>query len=552
MSYQVIARRFRPQQFDQIVGQESLVSALKHSLEAARVGHAYLFCGPRGVGKTTVARILAKALNCAKGPTVTPCDKCQNCLEITQGNALDVLEIDGASNRGIDEIRNLRENVKYMAASSPHKIYIIDEVHMLTTEAFNALLKTLEEPPAHVKFLFATTDPQKLPATILSRCQKFELKRIPHALMGERLNALAKKEKVKMTPDALLAVMQQAQGSMRDAESLLEVLIAGGEKELDYACVREILGLSDEAVFYSATDALFRADGKAVLNLVAEIFTEGKEPGRFLSGFCSHLRNLLLAKVLGENNEALEMPAEQIQRLVAQAKPLAEESLIALLEMATRAEQQMRTAVNTRIVLELFFMKAVEYLQRPSLTELLARLEQMEARLEGSPAASATAGRSAAPVSTTRQAVVVPTTPPGPSQVSLYEDEPSGDGDGTDIKTAWALAAQSLGSTNPVLRTCMLDATPVTLTDDNLLVRLKPGANFSKTTLEDKTCQALIEQRLRERLGRNVRIKMESGAAVRDVRDATQKVLPAVKDSSQNPALLEAMSILKGKIIKTT
>ena len=518
--------------------------ALKNSLSAARVGHAYLFCGPRGVGKTTIARILAKALNCAKGPTVTPCDKCQNCIEITQGNALDVLEIDGASNRGIDEIRNLRENVKYMAASSPYKIYIIDEVHMLTQEAFNALLKTLEEPPAHVKFLFATTDPQKLPATILSRCQKFELKRIPHALMAERLNALAKKEKVKMTPDALLAVMQQAQGSMRDAESLLEVLIAGGEKEMDYACVREILGLSDEAVFFAATDALFLADGKAALHLVAEIFTEGKEPGRFLSGFCAHLRNLLLTKVLGPNNEALEMPVEQIQRLVTQAKPLAEESLIALLEMATRAEQQMRNAANTRIVLELFFMKAVEYFQRPALTELLARLEQLEARLEGAPVASAPAPRSAS------SAPRLPTVPALPPQVSLYQDEPSGDG--TDIKTAWALAAQSLGSTNPVLRTCMLDATPVMLADDNLIVRLKPGANFSKTTLEDKTCQALIEQRLRECLGRNVRIKVDSGTAVRDLRDATQKTSLSAKDASRHPALIEAMNILKGKIIKTT
>src|SRR3989339_209716 len=222
MSYLVLARKFRPQNFDDVVGQEHITDILKKAIKANRVAHSYLFCGPRGIGKTSCARILAKTLNCEKGPADRPCDKCSACTEILKGNSFDVLEIDGASNRGIDEIRALRENVKFAPSYGKYKIYIVDEVHMLTAEAFNALLKTLEEPPPHVKFIFATTEPQKIPATILSRCQRFDFRRVSVCQLVDHLKRILSCEKLSLSPTALTSIVREAQGSVRDALSLLD------------------------------------------------------------------------------------------------------------------------------------------------------------------------------------------------------------------------------------------------------------------------------------------------------------------------------------------
>ena len=250
MSYIVFARKWRPQNFDEVIGQEHVTKTLKNAFNSGRIAHAYIFSGPRGIGKTSTARILAKALNCQKDISTNPCNKCSTCSEIAKGTNLDVLEIDGASNRGIDEVRQLRENIKFSPTSSRYKIYIIDEVHMLTIEAFNALLKTLEEPPAHVKFIFATTQPHKVPSTILSRCQRFDFRRIPIVQIVQKLKEISKAEHIKIDEKVLVAIAKACEGSLRDAESILDQLTSYGRDTISLKDVSSVLGLIEQDVLF--------------------------------------------------------------------------------------------------------------------------------------------------------------------------------------------------------------------------------------------------------------------------------------------------------------
>ncbi|MEJ2068394.1 MAG: DNA polymerase III subunit gamma/tau, partial [Deltaproteobacteria bacterium] len=260
MSYLVIARKYRPKTFDEVVGQGHVSRTLKNAIKIGRIAHAYLFSGPRGVGKTTVARIMAKALNCENGPTPDPCNKCKMCTGINEGSVTDVYEIDGASNTGVDDIRELRDNVRYLPASGRYNIYIIDEVHMLSINAFNALLKILEEPPAHVIFIFATTEPHKIPVTILSRVQRFDFRRLSLAEITGSLSQIAKEEGIKITDGALIIISREAEGSMRDAQSLMDQVVGFAGKEVTEADVREVLGLTDRELLFRMAGALMKKD----------------------------------------------------------------------------------------------------------------------------------------------------------------------------------------------------------------------------------------------------------------------------------------------------
>ncbi len=268
MDYQVLARKFRPQRFDDVTGQEHVVRTLANAIGQGRIGHAYLFSGPRGVGKTSVARILAKSLNCETGPTATPCNVCPNCREITDGTSMDVREIDGASNRGIDEIRELRENVKFAPAAAKYKIYIIDEVHMLTREAFNALLKTLEEPPGHVIFIFATTENHKVPATILSRCQCYDFRRISLAQIAANLDRIAREEGLTVSPAALTWIAEAGDGSMRDAQSIFDQIISYAGPAIADDDVEELLGLADRKYLFRLSEAVLARNAGVCLTIL--------------------------------------------------------------------------------------------------------------------------------------------------------------------------------------------------------------------------------------------------------------------------------------------
>lgn len=350
MAHRVISLKYRPQNFDELTGQNHIVLSLRGAIKSGRIGHAFLFAGPRGVGKTTTARILAKSLNCIEGPTTNPCQKCQPCREITLSRNIDVVEIDGASNRGIDEIRNLREGVKYSPLHGGYKIYIIDEVHMLTDPAFNALLKTLEEPPPKVVFIFATTNPTKLPTTILSRCQRFVFKRLSINEITIRLSKIAEKEKIKITKDALHYLAIKADGSIRDGESILEQLASFIEGEITADDVFKLIGFLGSDFYFDLLDKILAKDLAQVITKLNRGIEDGADPIEIYRGLTNYLRAALLLKT-GLSEEFIELNNEEIERL--KALSLDKNSIITMLDTCLRFEEMIRRSLNTRIAIEL-------------------------------------------------------------------------------------------------------------------------------------------------------------------------------------------------------
>lgn len=350
--YQVLPLKYRPQNLDEIWIQEHIKITLKRAIESNRVAHAYLFTGPRGVGKTTTARILAKSLNCIKGPTADPCQECSVCKEITNSTSLDVLEIDGASNRGIDQVRELRENVKFLPTSCPYKIYIIDEVHMLTHEAFNALLKTLEEPPQHVKFIFATTAPQKVPATILSRCQRFDFRRATVEEIVKRLIWICEKEKIKISEQALFAIGKRADGSIRDAESMLDQVRVYKSDQIELKDIIDLLGIISSEVFFEYTENLFAGNQKSVYEYIDNVFSSGFDFVEFFSGLLEHFRLLLMAK-LNINKNILGISHSEIKKYEIQAKKFSTEKLLIIMKDIADNEDMVKRTSEPRILFEI-------------------------------------------------------------------------------------------------------------------------------------------------------------------------------------------------------
>lgn len=385
--YTVLARRYRPQAFSQLIGQGHVAQALENAIKSNRVAHAYLFTGARGVGKTSTARILAKCLNCEKGPTVTPCDECTICKSITGGEDIDVLEIDGASNNKVDEVRELRSNVQFRPARARYKIYIIDEVHMLSTSAFNALLKTLEEPPPHVKFIFATTEANKIPITILSRCQRFDFAGIGTTQIIDRLRDIVQREGKEAEEEALAIVARRAGGSMRDAQSLLDQLLAFGGDKLTADEVHGLLGTAgDDRVAELATAVLDR-DASRAIALLAELSERTLQPGELIDQLAQYWRDLMVANIAGKEAPDLSVPARQREALLAQAKSLSLDSILAGLEVLNSARFRLRSTSHGRLIVE---MALVRLARLPDLTPIdqLTQMLNKEAGAAGSRSAT--------------------------------------------------------------------------------------------------------------------------------------------------------------------
>jgi DNA polymerase-3 subunit gamma/tau len=381
--YQVLARKWRPQQFEDVVGQEHVTTTLRNAIAQQRIAHAFLFSGPRGVGKTTVARLLAKALNCAQGPTAQPCGACATCAEVAAGSALDVVEIDGASNTSVDNVRDLNENVRYRPAAARFKIYIIDEVHMLSTAAFNALLKTLEEPPEHVKFIFATTEVHKLPQTVVSRCQRYEFKRIAMAELLERLRRITTDEGVEASEAALFDLAREADGSMRDAQSLLDQVIVFAGKTVDETAVRAALGVADRSILHRVTEAILLRDPAPCLQAVEELYRYGYEVPRFGRDLVQQVRHLTVAALFHDPAMLVDLPDAEVKETLRQAELRPAEDLQRLFRVAQLGVEEVRRSMLPKIVLEMTLVKMATMPDAGQVGELIGRLEEMERRLRG-------------------------------------------------------------------------------------------------------------------------------------------------------------------------
>jgi DNA polymerase-3 subunit gamma/tau len=404
MSYLVVARKWRPQRFGDIVGQDHITRTLCNAISAGRIAHAYLFTGVRGVGKTSAARILAKALNCEKGPTPDPCNQCSQCSEIVAASSVDVYEIDGASNRGIDEVRQIIENVRYQPAKSRFKIYIIDEVHQVTKDAFNALLKTLEEPPPFVKFILATTEPHRLPETILSRCQRYDFRRIPVREIIQRLAEIAKQENLRITDGALHLLAREAEGSLRDAQSLLEQILsyaapAAVNKDtsvmIDERLLQDILGIAERGVLYDLSEAVIQGDAKRCVDLVGDVVTQGRDIPRLSRELVEHFRNLLLVRLAQDQKETtkghedqssvfsrlLDLPDQEIEDLQRQVSDVSVDTLTDYFEFVAEGDEEVARSPYPRFALETAVIRLATLPCAVPIAEVLKRLERLEEKL---------------------------------------------------------------------------------------------------------------------------------------------------------------------------
>lgn len=432
MSYEVIARKYRPQQFDEVVGQEHVVKTLSNAIASGRVAHAYLFVGSRGIGKTTSARIFAKALNCKEGPTAKPCDQCDSCKEIMGGRSLDVIEIDGASNNGVENIRDLRDNAVYSPARDRFKIYLIDEVHMLSNGAFNALLKTLEEPPPHVKFLFATTDPQKIPNTILSRCQRFDLRRITTGDIMGQLQKICNNEKVEIDEAALLAIARGAEGGMRDAESALDQLISFRGDKLKEEDVLSVFGLVSQQTLDDLVGAVLGGDIAEIISVISDLDRQGKDVQRLVVELLEYFRNLLVVMHVGANSDGVQLLDSQVEALQALAKRTDTERVLRIVDILIKADGSMRYALSKRTMLETAMIRASRAATVVSVDDLLKQIADLKKNgLTDDESAPAVAGAGkkpserSAPVRAAASAPEAPAVKPAVPPAPPISDEPA-------------------------------------------------------------------------------------------------------------------------------
>jgi DNA polymerase-3 subunit gamma/tau len=525
MSYQVIARKYRPQRFADVVGQEHVSDTLANAIKQKRIAHAYLFCGPRGTGKTTLARIFAKALNATGGPNADFKLDDPKCVEIAEGRSIDVLEIDGASNNGVEQVRELRDTVKYAPASSKFKIYIIDEVHMLSTAAFNALLKTLEEPPEHVKFFFATTDPEKVLPTILSRCQRFDLRRIPIPLIVKHLKFIAKNEGVTIDDPALHAVARGAEGCMRDAESTLDQLISFCGNTIVEGDVLSMFGLAAQAQILELSRAVLAGEVSTALRQLNDLSKGGKDLGRLLSDLLNHFRNLLIYLVSKGDLTMLEVSESEAELLKQQSSLATPDTLGRIMEVLADAEMRLRDATSKKILLEVALLRAIEARNALPIDTVLKQLQQLRESGGGNAAGtqvSAPQQRSQPEAARTSQAAPTPipgssgreSTPsesrasesrltsaatvqsaPAPEPARLVETPVPA---AADLENLWSSLVDAAGRASPFIRGYLSEAHPVSFAKNVFTIGFDPEFADHISLIDNSKNHTLLATKLAE------------------------------------------------------
>ncbi len=538
MAYQVIARKYRPQRFADVVGQEHVTRTLTHAIEQKRIAHAYLFCGPRGTGKTTIARIFAKCLDATNGPTVDFDDADPRCVEITEGRSVDVLEIDGASNNGVEQVRELRETVKYMPASARFKIFIIDEVHMLSTAAFNALLKTLEEPPEHVKFMFATTDPEKVLPTILSRCQRFDLRRIPAALIVKHLTQIAKLEQVKIEDAALFAIARGADGAMRDAESTLDQLISFCGDKIEESDVLSMFGLTSQSQLLEIARAVLAGEAEPALRQLNELAKHGKDLGRLLSDLLNHFRNLLIFRVAKGDLNLLEVSETEAATLAAQSASVSVDTLTRIMEVLTDAESGLRDAASKKIFVEVALLKAIEARNAVSIDALLKQLSALRDGPEVVTIPQVTPSQPPGPPPVQAQRAVAvaaagsTTGPAGEMPAARLAEAPS------DLATLWAQILDGVGRASPFIKSYLLEAHPVSFEGKTLVIGFDPEFKEHIGLVDNARTHTVLQTKLQELGHPGIQVKfIEAEAPAERVAPAAQPIAaPAPVRAEQSPA----------------
>lgn len=542
MSYEVLARKWRPQMFQDVVGQEHIAQTLINAIKTDRLSHAYLFGGPRGVGKTSVARIFAKAINCEQGEPGIPCNKCSSCLAITKGSSVDVQEIDGASNRRIEEIRELRENIKYMPSASKYRIYIIDEVHMLTKEAFNALLKTLEEPPAHAKFIFATTEAHKVPVTILSRCQRFDFKRISPIQIVSHLKNISKEEGIVISKSGLGMIAKAADGSMRDAESLLDQVIAFTGSEVEDKYIAEILGIVDTDIVFRASDAILEGSPQKCIEIIDKIYNYGYDIKEFYRTLMDQFRNLLIS-LIDPQTHLLELSESERKKINHQAEMAGREKLQVLLNFLINREADLRFTSHPRLILETTMIKLCHLGDFLSFGDLLEKIESLEKRLISSSCVE-------------NQALPDQISDPGAQWVpenrkETYVEEK----EKTHNEKNWTDFLTFLSSKNRAAFNILKDLEVSRLTEKTLEI-IKSRQSFSSTYFDDPERHKQLSEYCRDFFQRDIKIKLVNNNQPSLQTERPVREEPSVSEttnfSGSSQPVQDILDVFHGKIKERT
>jgi DNA polymerase-3 subunit gamma/tau len=532
MAYLVLARKYRPQTFDEVVAQTHVTQTLKNAISSSRLAHAILFTGPRGTGKTTIARILAKAMNCETGPVPVPCNICRSCTEITSGSATDVFEIDGASNNGVEQVRDIRENIKYLPAHSSYKIYIIDEVHMLSTAAFNALLKTLEEPPTHVIFLLATTEPRKIPITILSRCQRYDLKRIETSDITEHLISICRREGIDIADESFDLLAREADGSMRDALSLLDQVTTGTGATVTHSEVIDVLGVVDRTVALELAQATFKGDAPRILKIIDTVYRHGHSIVDLYTRLIEHFRNLLVIKLSPDSHTLMDLPSHEIDILKNQVQGLSPLHLNQVLEVLFKEERTIKWSSRPQMALEVVMIKLLNIRPALPIQDLIEKLDDIQKQFLSVQDLS---------LSETQKGFETVNEP------SLSDPVLSASGDESD---PWRAILDIISERYPSLAPNLAHSRLVKLSGDTLEIEVN-GSDFNYKRMRRKENIKTLEQISESFFGRRMSVVIHAGVNMngqpkREKIDAANRLK---KELLHHPLVADAIEIFNGKLV---